>query len=81
LSAHAQTQPFLNERRDYEEKWEPWLLDIIKGRELFPQLIGAKLEEVACIPNVSSGLEAIASSLRFGSGQNVVISALSRIKR
>jgi selenocysteine lyase/cysteine desulfurase len=70
-------QSFLNEWRDYGEKWEPWLLDIVRSRELFAQLIGAKLDEIACIPNVSSGLAAIATALQVGSGGNVVVSELN----
>jgi len=77
LSVHAAMQSFLNEWRDYGEKWESWLLDIVKSRELFAQLIGSKLDEVACIPNVSCGLGAIASSLQFGPGRNVVVSELN----
>ncbi len=77
FSVHEAMQSFLNEWRDYGEKWETWLLDIIRARELFAQLVGAKPEEIACIPNVSSGLGAIASALRFGSGQNVVVSELN----
>ena len=76
-SVHAAMQSFLNEWRDYGEKWEAWLLDIVRARELFAQLIGAKPEEIACIPNVTSGLGAIATALRFGSGQNVVVSELN----
>ena len=76
-SVHAAMQSFLNEWRDYGEKWEAWLLDIVRARELFAQLIGAKPEEIACIPNVSSGLGAVASALRFGSDQNVVVSELN----
>jgi selenocysteine lyase/cysteine desulfurase len=70
-------QSFLNEWRDYGEKWESWLLDVVKSRKLFAQLIGTKLDEVACIPNVSCGLGAIASSLHYGSGRNVVVSELN----
>jgi selenocysteine lyase/cysteine desulfurase len=68
---------FLDEWRDYGEKWEAWLLDIVKAREAFAQLIGARVEQVACIPNVTSGLAAIASAIPFESGQNVVVSELN----
>ena len=77
ISVHSAMQSFLDEWRDYGEKWESWLLDIVRSRELFAQLIGANLDEVACIPNVSSGLGAIASSLEFGSQKNVVVSELN----
>jgi selenocysteine lyase/cysteine desulfurase len=35
------------------------------------------VDEIACIPNVSSGLGAVASSIQFGRGQNVVVSELN----
>jgi cysteine desulfurase/selenocysteine lyase len=44
---------------------------------LFAKLIGARTEEVACVPNVSSGLAAVASGLRMRPGQNVVVSELN----
>jgi len=68
---------FLDEWSSYGEKWDAWLLEIVKARELFAKLIGAGREEVACIPNVSSGLGAIASALRLKPGQNVVVSELN----
>lgn len=77
LSVHSAMQSFLDEWRDYGEKWEAWLLEIVKTRELFGRLINATLDEVACIPNVSSGLAAIANALPLKPGQNVVVSELN----
>jgi cysteine desulfurase/selenocysteine lyase len=77
VSVHAAMQSFLDEWRDYGEKWEAWLLEIVKTRELFGRLINATLDEVACIPNVSSGLAAIANALPLKPGQNVVVSELN----
>ena len=77
LSVHAAMQSFLDEWRDYGEKWESWLLEIVKTRELFARLINASVEEVACIPNVTSGLAAIASALPHKPEQNVVVSELN----
>jgi len=77
VSVHAAMQSFLNEWRDYGEKWESWLPEIVKSRELFAQLVAANPDEVACIPNVSSGLAAIANALNFESGKNVVVSELN----
>ncbi len=76
-SVHTAMQSFLDEWRDYGEKWEAWLLDIVRARELFAQLVGANPDEIACVPNVTSGLGAVATALRFGSGQNVVVSELN----
>jgi selenocysteine lyase/cysteine desulfurase len=68
---------FLEEWRDYGEKWDAWLLEIVRAREKFAQLIGAGVDDVACVPNVTSGLAAIASALRLKPGQNVVVSELN----
>ena len=76
-SVHAEMMKFLNQWRDYGERWEEWLLDIVHSRELFAELVRAKKDEVACIPNVSSGLAAIATSIQFSGDQNVVVSELN----
>jgi cysteine desulfurase/selenocysteine lyase len=68
---------FLDEWSGYGERWDAWLLEIVKARGLFARLIGAKTEEVACIPNVTSGLAAVASALTTEPGQNVVVSELN----
>ncbi len=77
ISVHAAMRSFLDEWRDYGEKWDTWLLEIVKSRELFARLIGASVDEVACVPNVSSGLGAIATALHLKPGQNVVVSELN----
>jgi selenocysteine lyase/cysteine desulfurase len=77
LSVHEAMRSFLDEWRDYGEKWEAWLLEIVKARELFARLIGATVEEVACIPSVSSGLVAIANALPLQPDQNIVVSELN----
>jgi cysteine desulfurase/selenocysteine lyase len=70
-------QSFIDEWSSYGEKWDTWLLEIVKARELFAKLVGARREEVACVPNVSSGLAAVASALRAEPGENVVVSELN----
>lgn len=77
LSVHQAMRSFLDDWRDYGEKWEEWLLEIVKARDLFARLIGATLAEVACVPNVSSALAAIGSALPLQPGQNVVVSELN----
>lgn len=77
LSVHAAMQSFLNEWRDYGEKWDSWLLEIVNTRDLFSKLINATLDEVACIPSVSSGLAAIGNALPMRQNQNVVVSELN----
>lgn len=77
LSVHKAMRSFLDDWRDYGEKWEEWLLVIVQARELFARLIGATLAEVACVPNVSSALAAIGSALPLQPGQNIVVSELN----
>jgi selenocysteine lyase/cysteine desulfurase len=76
-SVRVAMQSFLDEWSSYGERWDAWLLEIVKARELFGRLIGAKTEEVACTPNVTSGRGAVASALRNEAGQNVVVTELN----
>lgn len=77
LSVHEAMRRFLDEWRDYGEKWEAWLLEIVKTRELFARLINANADEVACIPSVSYGLAGLANALQLTQGQNIVLSELN----
>jgi selenocysteine lyase/cysteine desulfurase len=77
IPVHEAMQSFLNEWRDYGEKWDAWLREIVKGREFFARLISAKTDEVACIPSVSAGLAAIGSALPVEPGRNIVASELN----
>lgn len=77
VSVHESMRSFLDEWSSYGEKWDEWLLEIAKARELFARLVGARTNEVACVPNVSSGLAAVATALPNGPGQNVVVSELN----
>lgn len=70
-------QVFLDEWSDNGEKWDAWLLEIVRARENFARLIGANLEEIACIPNVTSALAAVATGMKMKPGQNVVVSELN----
>jgi len=77
ISVDAAMRAFLDDWRDHGERWEIWLQDVVQARDLFAQLIHAQRDEVACIPNVSSGLGGIASSMQFGHESNVVVSELN----
>ncbi len=68
---------YLTDWRDYGENWEEWLPMIIESRRLFGKMIGASLEEVASVPNVSSALTALASSVKYKPNGNIVISELN----
>jgi len=77
IAVYDAMRSFLDEWRDYGEKWEAWLLEVVRARKEFGRLIGAGVDDVACVPNVTSGLAAIASALRLKPGQNVVVSELN----
>ena len=77
IAVYDAMRSFLDEWRDYGEKWEAWLLEVVRARKEFGRLIGARVDDVACVPNVTSGLAAIASALRLKPGQNVVVSELN----
>ena len=68
---------YLSDWRDYGENWEEWLPMIVDSRRLFGKMIGASMEEVASVPNVSSALMALASSIRYKPSGNIVISELN----
>src|SRR5467141_2400969 len=68
---------YLGDWRDYGENWEEWLPMIIDSRRLFAKMIGAGLEEVASVPNVSSALTSLASSIKYKPNGNIVISELN----
>lgn len=65
---------FMKEWSTRGEYWEKWLLEVVEARELFARLIGVNEDEVACVPNVTLGLAAIASSVDHKQDSNVVIS-------
>ncbi len=77
VSVYEAMRSFLDDWRDYGEKWEAWLLEIVKARELFARLISVDASEVACVPSVSYGLAAIGNALSLHLGQNVVVSELN----
>ncbi len=77
FSVYEAMRSFLDDWRDHGEKWEAWLLEIVKARELFARLINADVSEVACIPSVSYGLAAIGNALPVRKGRNVVVSELN----
>ena len=68
---------YLDEWQDYGENWEEWLPLIIESRRLFGKMIGATVDEVASVPNVTSALIALASSIKYKPNTNIVISDLN----
>lgn len=54
-----------------------WLEDVLRLRDEFGRLIGAGRDEVGVVPNVSTGLVALASSIDFRKRRKVVTSGLN----
>src|SRR5947208_10532362 len=67
----------LTDWRDYGENWEEWLPMIIEAGRMFGKMIGDGLNEVASVPNVTSALTALASSMKYKPNGNIVISELN----
>ncbi|MBO0887953.1 aminotransferase class V-fold PLP-dependent enzyme, partial [Candidatus Bathyarchaeota archaeon] len=65
---------YMGDWRDFGENWEEWLPMIIESRRLFGKMIGAGLDEVASVPNVTSAITALASSINYKPHGNIVIS-------
>lgn len=57
------------------EMWDEVLMDIIESRKLFAKLIGATINEIAAIPNVTTGIVAVASSINYKDSCNIVVSS------
>lgn len=57
------------------EPWDDVLIQVYENRRLFARLIGADADEVAVVPNVSTGLAMVAASLPFKG--RVVVSPLN----
>ncbi|HLC11268.1 MAG TPA: aminotransferase class V-fold PLP-dependent enzyme, partial [Candidatus Bathyarchaeia archaeon] len=69
---------FMADWREYGENWEEWLPLIIESRRQFGKMIGGvPLDEIASVPNVTSALIGLASSLNYKPEGNIVISELN----
>ena len=55
------------------EDWDKVIKDVIEARRLFSSMVGVKEDEVALIPNTSTGLIAAASSIKWRRESNIVI--------
>jgi len=55
------------------EDWDRVIKDVIEARRLFSSMVGVKEDEVALIPNTSTGLIAAASSMKWRRESNIVI--------
>jgi len=68
---------YMADWREYGENWEEWLPLIVESRRLFGKMIGATVEEVGCVPNVSTALAGLASSVKYKPAGNIVVSDLN----
>lgn len=66
---------FLSEYFEEGENWDYVLESVVECRKLFARLVGARFEEVATAPNVSTALAVFAYSLGLRQSDNVVVSA------
>jgi cysteine desulfurase / selenocysteine lyase len=58
------------------EVYQVWMDELQETKELFAKLIGSKKDEIAGIPNTSTGLSHVANLLPYEKGSNVVINDL-----
>lgn len=84
-SLGALSERALARRREFERQWnelgasawyEPWLRTLEEVRAGFGRTVGAEPEEIALLPNVSSGLAAVAGAIDFGRRNRVVLTEL-----
>jgi cysteine desulfurase / selenocysteine lyase len=68
---------YMADWKEYGENWEEWLPMIIESRRLFGKMVGASLEEIGCVPNVSTALASFATSVKYKPGGNIVVSDLN----
>ncbi len=68
---------FMVDWRDYGENWEEWLPLIVESRRLFGKMVAGTVEEIGCVPNVSTALALLASSVKYKPGGNIVVSDLN----
>lgn len=54
------------------ENWERVIRDVVEARRLFAEMVGIGEDEVALVPNASTGLVAVASSIKLKEDSNIV---------
>lgn len=55
------------------EDWDKVIKDAIEARRMFSSMVGARDDEIALIPNTSTGLVAAASSIKWRKESNIVL--------
>lgn len=69
---HRAVSDFMNRWLEDGEDWDLVLRSVVDARRLFAEMIGVHEREVALVPNASTGLVALASSLKLNGEGNVV---------
>ena len=74
----------INAVKNFVEEWflngEPWirgLESVINSKELFAQLIGSDVEEIAATPGLTYGLNIVLTSLRIKRDSNIVVTDIN----
>lgn len=55
--------------------WPRWAQAVEQLRELFANVLGARSEEIALVPNTTAGINLVAEGFPFNEGDNVVVPA------
>ncbi|MEM3398632.1 MAG: aminotransferase class V-fold PLP-dependent enzyme [Nitrososphaerota archaeon] len=55
------------------EDWDRVIKDVVEARRIFSSMVGAKGDEVALVPNTSTGLIAAVSSVKWRDESNIVL--------
>jgi selenocysteine lyase/cysteine desulfurase len=70
---HRATVEFIDRWLYEGEDWDRVIKDVIEARRLFSSIVGVKEDEVALVPNASTGLIAAASSIKWRRESNIVV--------
>jgi selenocysteine lyase/cysteine desulfurase len=77
LKILREVQSYIDDWRDVGERPEKWLKEVVRARTMFAQAINGSADEVACVPNVTTGMAAVASALPMVEDSNVVLTDLN----
>lgn len=59
------------------EPWDEALDHIVEARRMFGEFVGAPVDDMAAVPSVTYGLNALLSSIKMPRGSNAVVSPLN----
>lgn len=73
LDVEAALAAFTGSWHQEGSPWDRWVGEVERLRTVFAASIGADPDEVAVMPNASTGIAAIATALRFDTGRDAVV--------